>query len=160
MKNDITYYDNIIESIKKIKKIDDIPDDIQEVKTKIIEEQKVFFWIRLYINDEDFNIEKGDDIIIKWKPSGEELETKFIAYGKKTMDKDNDGITKYINEDDKKILSLMVNIKDVNFNDSIPFLRTLFKSGYHYDYQLVKREDLIFIHKNTGIIIDYYDCDF
>jgi hypothetical protein len=48
----------------------------------------------------------------------------------------------------------------VNFNDDIPFIRTLFKTGYHYEYQLVKRDDLQFILDKNGMILDYFECDF
>jgi hypothetical protein len=48
----------------------------------------------------------------------------------------------------------------VNFNNDIPFIRTLFKTGYHYEYQLVKREDLQFIIDKNGMILDYFECDF
>jgi hypothetical protein len=36
----------------------------QNPSVNIIDEQKVYFWIRLYISDEDVNIEVGDDISI------------------------------------------------------------------------------------------------
>ena len=133
----------------------------QNPSVNIIDEQKVYFWIRLYISDEDVNIEVGDDISIQWTPSGEELVTKFICYGKKGLQKDyNNEVVNYNSEDDKKILCLMVDEKFVNFSEEIPFIRTLFKTGRHYEYQLVKRNELIFVNKRNGIIIDYYDCDF
>jgi hypothetical protein len=128
---------------------------------KIIDEQKTYFWIRLYISEESPNIEIGDDIIIKWDPSGEELVTKFICYGKKGLERDyNDQVVNYSTEDDYKILCLMVDERVINFSEDIPFIRTLFKTGHHYEYQLVKREELLFINQKNGIILDYYDCDF
>ncbi len=128
---------------------------------KIIDEQKVYFWIRLYISEESPNIEIGDDIIIKWEPSGEELVTKFICYGKKGLERDyNDQVVNYSTEDDYKILCLMVDERVINFSEDIPFIRTLFKTGRYYEYQLVKRTDLLFINKRNGLVIDYYDCDF
>lgn len=131
------------------------------IKSEVVEKQKVYFWIRLYIKEEDPNIEIGDDIVIKWLDSGEELETKFAAWGKKGLEVDHgDNIVNADLEDDKKILSLMVNIDDVNNNDDIPFIRTLFKLGNHYEDQLFKRKDLHFINKKNDVIIDYYDCDF
>lgn len=156
-----THYDNIIEQIKSID-TDKLSDDIDNSpSSKVIEEQKIYFWIRLYLKEEDVNVEPGDDIIIKWKTSGEELKTKFIAYGKKGLDKDNDdAVTQYVNEDDKRVLSLMIDTKMVNFNDEIPFIRTLFKTGHHYEYQLVKRNELLFINEKNNIELDYYDCDF
>ena len=156
-----THYDSIIEQIKNIE-TDKLSDDIDNSpSSNVIEEQKIYFWVRLYLKEEDPNVEPGDDIIIKWKSSGEELKTKFIAYGKKGLDKDhNDEVTQYVNEDDKRILSLMIDTKMVNFNNDIPFIRTLFKTGYHYEYQLVKRNELLFINEKNNIELDYYDCDF
>lgn len=155
------HYEEIIEEIKKIKDVDKISDDFKSPTSKVINKQKVYFWVRLYLKDEDVNIEPGDDVVIKWTPSGEELNTKFMAYGKKGLDKDHDDeVTEYINEDDKKILSLMIDTKKVNFNNDIPFIRTLFKTGYHYEYQLVKRSELLFINKKNNMVLGYYDCDF
>lgn len=156
-----THYDSIIEQIKNID-TDKLSDDVDNSpSSKVIEEQKIYFWIRLYLKEENPNVGIGDDIIIKWKPSGEELKTKFIAYGKKGLDKDHDDeVTHYVNDDDKRVLSLMIDTKMVNFNDEIPFIRTLFKTGYHYEYQLVKRNELVFINEKNNIELDYYDCDF
>lgn len=156
-----SYLDDIVESIKSID-TDKLSDDVDNSpSSKVIEEQKIYFWIRLYLKEENPNVGIGDDIIIKWKPSGEELKTKFIAYGKKGLDKDHDDeVTHYVNDDDKRVLSLMIDTKMVNFNDEIPFIRTLFKTGYHYEYQLVKRNELVFINEKNNIELDYYDCDF
>jgi len=156
-----THYDSIIEQIKNID-TEKLSDDVDNSpSSKVIEEQKIYFWIRLYLKEENPNVAIGDDIIIKWKPSGEELKTKFIAYGKKGLDKDNDNeVINYVSEDDKRVLSLMIDTKMVNFNDEIPFIRTLFKTGYHYEYQLVKRNELVFINEKSNIELDYYDCDF
>jgi hypothetical protein len=129
--------------------------------SKIIEEQKIYFWIRLYLSEEDLNIQVGDDITISYEPSGEELVTKFICYGKSGLERDhNDEVINYNPEDDKKILCLMVDENHVNYSQEIPFIRTLFKTGRHYEYQLMRRDELIFINKRNGIILDYFDCDF
>jgi hypothetical protein len=129
--------------------------------SKIIDEQKIYFWIRLYISEESENIQIGDDIAIQWTPSGEELVTKFICYGKQGLERDhNDEVINYNPEDDKKVLCLMVDEKEVNYSDKIPFIRTLFKTGRHYEYQLVRRNELLFNNKRTGESLDYYDCDF
>ena len=77
------------------------------------------------------------------------------------MEKDHKGeVVNYNPEDDKRIICLMVDERIVNFSEDIPFIRTLFKTGRHYEYQLVKRTELLFINKKNGIILDYYDCDF
>ena len=132
-----------------------------ESSTKVIEEQKIFFWVRLYLSEEDPNINIGDDVNIEWSHSGEKLKTKFAAYGKEGVNKDQgDEMTNYNPEDDKRILCLMIDTKMVNFNDDIPFIRTLFKTGYHYEYQLVKRNELTFTNERNGMVLDYFDCDF
>lgn len=154
------YLERLVEQVKEID-TEDLSDEVEEgSSTKVLEEQKIYFWIRLYLNDENPNVEIGDNVTIQWTPSGEELQTKFAAYGKKGLEKDHeDEVTNYNPEDDKRCLCLMIDVKQVNFNDDIPFIRTLFKTGYHYEYQLVKRDELIFVTDN-GMILEYYDCDF
>lgn len=156
-------YDSLVEQIKTI--------DTEVVKDwesntdpsmKVVEEQKVYIWIRLYLKNES-NVETGDDIVINYTPSGEKLSTKFICYDKTSLTKDHDDLEKIVNfnpEDDKKILCLMVDQDRINKGTDIPFIRTLFKSGIHYQYQLVRRSDLLFINSRTGETLDYFDCDY
>jgi hypothetical protein len=153
-------YDNLVEQIKTI--------DIEVVKDwnkntdpamKILEEQKVYIWIRLYLKEEA-NVEVGDDVIITYTPSGEKLETKFICFGKEGMEKDQDGLTNWNSEDNKKVLCLMVDQDRINKGTDIPFIRTLFKIGIHYQYQLVRRTELLFVNSRTGETLDYFDCDY
>lgn len=154
------YLDTIVEQIKKID-TKDLSDSISEPINNVVEEQKVYFWIRLYIKDEQPNLEVGDDISITYLPSGESLKTKFICYGKQGSDKDQgDMVTHYNTEDDKKVICLMIDEKTVNYNDSIPYIRTLFKVGRHFEYRLVKRDELQFIIDRNNIILDYYDTSF
>ena len=156
----MTYLDMLADQIRLIDTTD-LSDVAEEVVSKVTEEQKVYFWIRLYLKDENVNIKVGDDVSINWKQSGEKLLTKFICYGKSGLSKDyQDEMTNYNPDDDKKCLCLMIDSKMVNFNDDIPFIRTLFKTGYHYEYQLVKRDDLQFILDKNGMILDYFECDF
>lgn len=155
------YLENLVEQIKEID-TENLTDDVSEdAISTVIEEQKIYFWVRLFLKEENPNIKVGDDIIIKWKPSGEELESKFFAWGKKGFEKDlQEDITGYNPEDDKKVLSLMIDERTVNYNEDIPFIRTLFKTGRHYEYQLVKRTDLVFINKRNGEELEWFDCDF
>ena len=89
------------------------------------------------------------------------MVTKFVCYGKKGLEKDHDNeVVNYSNEDDSKILCLMIDETTVNFGEGIGFIRTLFKTGRHYEYQLVRRDELLFINKRNGVILDYFDCDF
>lgn len=154
-------YEQIQEQVKNID-TSKLSDDVSnEVTSTVTEEQKVYFWTRLYLREENPNIEIGDDIILCYTPSGEELKTKFICYEKKGLGKEQtDDVTSYNTEEDKKALCLMIDSKEINYSETIPFIRTLFKTGFHYEYQLVKRDELIFILEKSGMILDYYDVDF
>lgn len=155
-------YDSLVEQIKTIK--------TEEVKNwdsntdpvmNVVEQQKVYIWIRLYLKDELTSTQIGDDISMVYKPSGEKLSTKFICYGKTGLTKDHDDMEKIINfnpEDDKKELCLMVDESTINKGDGIPFIKTLFKTSIHYQYQLVRRDELIFVNDRTGEVLDYFDC--
>lgn len=129
--------------------------------TNVIEEQKIYYWIRLFLREEPHNVKIDDTITINFVPTGEKLETKFIAWGKKGLDRDSDGeITSYSAEDDKRVLCLMVDTKMINFNNDIPFIRKLFRTGYHYEETIFKKSDLLFINKSNGFILDYFQCSF
>ena len=154
-------YDNLVEKIKTI--------NTEEVKDwysnkgsdmKVIEEQKVYIWIRLYLKEES-DVQIGDEIFMTYKPSGEKLSTIFVCYGKTDLGKDHeDEMVNYNPEDDKKILCLMVNQDTINKGVDIPFIKTLFKTSIHYQEQLMKRSDLLFINSRTGETLDYFDCDY
>jgi hypothetical protein len=154
-------YDNLVEKIKTIDtEVVKDWDSNTDPAMKIVEEQKVYIWIRLFLKEEA-NVEIGDDIFMTYKPSGEKLETKFICYGKTDLGKDHeDELTSYNPDDDKKVLCLMVDQEKINKGTDIPFIRTLFKTGIHYQYQLVRRDDLLFINNRTGEYLDYFDCDY
>ena len=159
----IGYLEDLVEQVKSLdttKLSEKLSKEEKKIK-QVVEEQKVYFWIRLYLKEEDSNLVIGDDISIKWTPSGEELKTKFICYGKTGLQKDYDEeIVNYNSEDDTKVLCLMVDEGHVNYNEDIPFVRTLFKVGRHFEYQLVKRSELLFVNDRNGMILDYFDCDF
>ena len=102
-----TLYDFIQEQLKDID-TSTLSDDVSDDIVTEITPEKVYFWTRLYIKEENPNIEVGDYITIKWTPSGEELKSQFITYGKKGLDKDHsDEVINYDSEDDKKCLCLM-----------------------------------------------------
>jgi hypothetical protein len=162
-KKNYDYQTKIIGDIKSIdiEKIDFTNGDFKP-RTKIAEKQKVFFWIRLYLSEED-NISTPDDaVVIKYVNSGEELETKFICYAKKNLEKDNkDQIVNYTTEEDKRVLCLMIDSDRINKeSDDIPFIRTLFKTSRYYEYQLSKRNELVFTNKNKGATYEYFDVAF
>lgn len=154
-------YDNLVEKIKTI--------NTEEVKDwdknadpamKIVEEQKVYIWIRLYLKEES-DVKVGDEIFMTYKPSGEKLGTIFVCYGKTDLGKDHeDEMVNYNPEDDKKVLCLMVNQDTINKGIDIPFIKTLFKTSIHYQEQLMKRSDLLFINSRNNQTLDYFDCDY
>lgn len=169
------YLEKITEQLSKIDTDDADKWNYDETPSvKIVEEQKVYFWIRLYLNEENPNIKVGNDIIVRYKPlpvylndvlveeaDSEELETKFICYDKKGLERNSEGqIVNYNQEDDFRVLCLMVDSVKVNTSDDIPFIRTLFKASRHYEYQLMRRSELLFIDKQSGETLEYYDCDF
>ena len=134
------------------------------IDTKI-EKQKVYFWIRVFLKEAAM-VEPGDDITIKYSFSGEELITKFICFAKVGGNKvdyvnGEPVIANYNTEDDNKVLCLMVDEEKIN-NDSedIPFLRRLFRIGRHYEYELLRRTDLLLTNNTTSEILDYYDIEF
>lgn len=153
-------YDAIYDQIKNLDTTE-LPDSVDEgVIYKEVEKQRVYFWIRLYLKNELSDIQIGDDFEICYKSSGEVLTTKFVAFGKKNLNRDLDNmIVNYDPEDNTKCLCLMVDENDFKL-DTIPFIRTLFKTSPYFEFQVYRREELIFSNKRTGIVCDYSDCDF
>ena len=144
----------------KNKIVDAISDDMFDTKMTVLEEQKEYVWIRVYTNNE-YDVDRGDDIRMTYVDSGEYIDMPFATYEKKGMYKDNDNeVVNYTDEFDKKVMCLMVDIKVINTSEDIPFVRTLFKSSRHFEHQLLRRTDLIFTHQKTGEIIEYYSVEF
>lgn len=156
-----SYQSAILDTIREIdvEKVDFTVGNFKP-RSEIVEKQKVYFWIRLYIKEE---VDMKPDTVVKilYTTSGEFLETKFICYSKKGLDKDLDNeIVGYNTEDDKKVLCLMVDSDKINYdNKDIPFIKTLFKTSRFYEYQLLKRDELVFINSD-GTKLDYYDVNF
>jgi hypothetical protein len=140
----------------------DLPIDRRPINTKI-EKQKVYFWIRVYLYKE-MNTEPGDEIIIKYLPSGESMDSKFICYAKvggELKYEQGEVVSNYNAEDNKKVLCLMVDEERINYNsDDIPYLRKLFKIGRYFEYELVRRTELELINNRTKKPLDYYDIEF
>lgn len=153
-------YEYVQEQLKDLDTTD-LSDDVSDEILTDITPEKVYFWTRVYLKEENPNIEIGDQVTLKWTVTGEEIKTQFITYGKQGLEKDHDDeLTNYNPEDDKKVICLMVDEEVINKSEEIPFIRTLFKLGRHYEYQLVKRDELVFSIDRNGIILDYFDCDF
>lgn len=153
-------YDFVQEQLKDVD-TSNLSDDIsQDIEVEITPE-KVYFWTRVYMKEENPNINIGDTITIKYLPSGEELKTQFITYGKTGLERNHDDeLINFNPEDDKKVLCLMVDEKVINESEDIPFIRTLFRLGHHYEYNVMRRDELLFTNERNGIVIDWFDCDF
>jgi len=153
-------YEFVQEQLKDVDTTE-LSDDISQDPEVEITPEKVYFWTRVYMKEENPNVEIGDEITIKYLPSGEELKTQLITYGKSGLERNHDDeLINFNPEDDKKVLCLMIDEKTINESDNIPFIRTLFKLGHHYEYNVMRREELIFTNDKNGIIIDWFDCDF
>ena len=156
-----SYIDNIVEQAKSVdlEKVDYGNVDFKP-RSEITEKQKVFFWIRLYLNDE-IDIKVDTDVNIQYVVSGETLVTKFICYAKKGISKDMDEqVINYNPEDDKRILCLMIDADRIdNKSDDIPFIRTLFRIGKYYEAQILRNSDLL-ITDSSGNKLEFFDIDF
>jgi hypothetical protein len=155
-------YDSLVEQIKKIDS-DELSDNVNdEIEVSEVEKQKVYIWLRVFLKNELEDIKEGDNFKIEYLPSGEYLITKFIAFGKKNSFKDADDYTQIQahTEDDPKVLCLMVDENEIQNSQEIPFIRTLFKVSRHFEFQVYRREELVFTNNRTGLKIDYIDCEF
>jgi hypothetical protein len=157
----LTLYDFVREQLKDLDTTE-LSDDVSQDPEVEITPEKVYFWTRVYMKEENPNLQIGDEITIKYLPSGEEMKTQFFAYGKTGLERDHeeDELVNFNQEDDKKVVCLMVDEKIVNESDEIPFIRTLFKLGRHYEYNVLRREELVFTCDRKGVLIDWFDCDF
>jgi hypothetical protein len=166
MQNELTIssiYESLIEQIKGIdtKNLSDTHVDYADpITTKEIEKQKVYYWIRLYLKDEISDLKIGDDFDITYIRSGETLSGKFIAFGKKNLNRDLDNvIVNYDPEDNPKCLCIMIDEEEMK-SEKIPFIRTLFKTSSFFEYQVYRREELTFTNTRTLQTCEYVDCDF
>lgn len=161
LSNKRSYRDSIIEQAKSIN-VDNIDYSSADFnpQSKVIEKQRIYFWIRIYLKD-DLDIEPNTDVTITYKPTNEYLVTKFICYAKKGLEKDADqNVVNYNPEDDKRILCLMVDSDRINKeSDDIPFIRTLFRISRWYEPQILRLSELK-ITDVEGREFEFYDIDF
>lgn len=134
----------------------------RSVEFEVAEESKIYSWIRLYMSDEVDDMISGDVVKITYVPTGESTEVTFATYNKVGLNKDGgETVIDYNQEEDKKVLCLMVDINEINSDTSIPLLRTMFKGSKWHQHQLLKRNDLKFECEEKGIVFDtYYSVDF
>lgn len=155
-----SYKENLVEQIKSIdlEKVDYSNVDFKP-RNQIVEKQKVYFWIRVYLHNE-LNIDPNTDINIKYLVSGETLVAKFICYAKQGTEKNmNENVINYNPEDDKRVLCLMIDSDRIDRNsEDIPFIRSLFRVSRWYSPQILKLSELEISFNNS--VIEYFDIDF
>lgn len=156
-----THLQNIVEEAKKIdiNKVNFEGEDFQP-QTKIIQKQKVYFWIRLYLKEE-MDIKQETKVSLIYLNGKEKLDTYFMYFGKKGLERDKDGqIVNFNPEDDKRILCLLVDSDRINNNnEDIPYIKTLSPLSKHYKPQYFKKFDFSIV-LNDETPIDFFDIEF
>jgi hypothetical protein len=151
---------NMISNIsdEELKNMDD------ETRTEIstITEQKEYFWIRIFLKEEDDKLENGDEMKIKYVPTNEELEMSFGSYEKKGMNRNfDDEVTNYTNETDNKILCCMIDVDRVNkHSEDIPNLRTFFRNSRYYENNLFHKKDIKIVCEDKELEFEYASISF
>ncbi len=157
------YRNKIVDDVKKIN-IDDI--NFTDINTapqrKIIEKQKEYFWMRLYLEDLDTTTLEGDSIRMIYNEKNEEIEVTFACYAKLGSEVDKEqNIINYESKNNNKVLCIMVDVDKINYkSDNIKFIRSLFKLSRWYRPQLIRTDDFTFINNRTSLEYKYYDIDF
>jgi len=118
--------------------------DDPSIKNVEVEKQKEYFWIRIYLKEEDNDLEQGDIITMTYVPTNEKIEMIFGSYEKEGLNRDhNDEVINYVSDDDKKILCCMIDLERINKNsDDIPTLRTFFKNSRYYQENLFLKDEI------------------
>lgn len=147
------YQLELLEKLKGSLSNSDVSQWSDEPTTKIeeIEKQKEFFWIRIYLTEEDTKLKVGDTIHISYKPTNEKLEMSFGGYEKEGLNRDyNDEVINYVNKDDKKILCCMIDLYKINKeSEDIPTIRTFFRNSRYYKEELYRKDDIIISFGDT-----------
>lgn len=129
------------------------------IQREVLEEQKQYHWIRLYMNDE-LEIDPMAKVKMVYVPTSEEFELVFTSYNKKKSEQDKGpSLVEYVAEDDKKVLSLLYNLDDVENSEKYPKITTLFTRSKNFEFNLLRRDDLVF-KLQDGTEIAYYDIEF
>jgi hypothetical protein len=156
-----SYLDAVVDQVKSIdiEKVDFENSDFKP-RQRIVEKQRVYRWTRVFVKDEVADLVVNDVYNIMHLPTGEIMECQFICFAKKGLAKDSDGsIVSYDGEEDKKILCLMIDT-DLLGKDSVRTISSLFPNTPYYEYNLMRRDELVFENKRTGERLDYFDVQF
>jgi hypothetical protein len=157
-------YDKIIEEIKKIddetlNNMVDVDEYYYDIKVDVVERQRLYIWVRLFLKKDDIDIIEGDTIELTYLPNQESITVTFSTWERMGYTKDMGYYVTNVQDIDKSILILMVDV-DLFNDDSIPFIRSLFRESRYFDYVMVKRDELIFKNIRTNEVLDYIDCSF
>ncbi len=156
-------YDEIVEKIKSIdiNKIE-FKDGKRKIVSDVIEKQREFLWLRVFLKEELNNINVGDEFTLRYELDNGDVENmtlEFISYGKNILNIDSDYdnvISNYDNEFNNKKLIFMVDkdklISKLN-------IRKIFKNTVYCEDVLIKRDSLLLLDNNESSI-EYIDMEF
>ena len=137
------------------------------IQTRILENEQQHFWTRLYLKEE-IDLPQGCIVEYSYAPTGEKIEMVFTNYDKKNQtDKHFEDLIEYVKEDDKKVLCLLVDMKEINTRQDIPTLRRMFKHSIYFEQMFLRIVDLPFTIITTNeegtevrINLEYYDVEY
>jgi len=156
-----SYLDAVVDQVKSIdiEKVDFENSDFKP-RQRIVEKQRVYRWTRVFVKEEVVDIAVNDIYHIRHLPTGESMECSFICFAKKGLAKDSSGsIVSYDGEEDRKILCLMIDT-DLLGKEGVRTISSLFPNTPYYEYNLMRRDELVFENKRTGERLDYFDVQF
>lgn len=156
-----SYLDGVVQQVKSID-IDGVDFEKSDYKPKqrVVEKQRVYRWTRVFLKDEVVDIQASDPYHLVHVPTGEILECSFVCYAKRGLSKDSEGnIVAYEGEDDRKVLCLMIDT-DLLGKEGVRLISSLFPNTPYYEYNLMRRDELVFENQRTGERLDYFDVQF
>lgn len=156
-----THLRSIVHEVKKIdvNKVNFDGEDF-EPHTKIIQKQKVYIWIRVYLKEE-MDIKPETKVIIQYLGGKESIETYFMYFGKKGLERNKDGeIVNFNPEDDRRILCLLIDSERLDYNNhDIPYMKTLSPLSKHYKPDYFRKFDFTILLED-GTNLDFFDIEF
>ena len=156
-----SYIDTVVEQVKSID-IDgvDFANSDYKPKQRVVEKQRVYRWTRVFVREEVGDLLPNDLYHMVHLPSGERIECTFVCYAKKGLSKDAEGkIVAYDGEDDRKVLCLMIDT-DLLGKEGVRLISSLFPNTPFYEYNLMRRDELVFENQRTGERLEYFDVQF
>ena len=129
---------------KKFTEEDILSDFLENLKINVTQQQKEYYWIRLYTNTE-YDFKQGDIITLNHLPTGEKLDLMFTNFDKVgKIDQQSNSIEEFNNEENKRSLCLLIDFTQLYLLKDVNFIRTLFRNSRYFQEHLLKRKDLKF----------------